>query len=182
MIRETSLELTSGVKETQTLIARDLSSQGKNIDIDPKEHIVNVMGNITMAKGAATARKNFNSQLYIDNAPARKQPLKNIKSTPASSQLVSIIETSLAAQQQLPSKIIKKRKLRFLKEKKDKTCLNWEIYRLKQEDLRDFISSDKKKAAAVAKLDKYFDALIWDQIALQRARPAPTPTVYIGRF
>lgn len=97
-----------------------------------------------------------------------------------SSQPLNIIENNLAAQQQPLSKVIKEKKLRFLKKKKDRACLDWEIFRLKQKELRGFVSSNKKKATAVAKLNEHFDVLVWDQIAFQHTCSALILTIYTG--
>lgn len=61
MIKEIPLELTSGVKKIQTFAVKNLLSQGKNMNIDPKKRIINITEDVTIAKNATMARKNLNS-------------------------------------------------------------------------------------------------------------------------
>lgn len=57
IIGETSLRLTNSNKEMQTFAIKDLLNKGKNINIDPKKHIIDVTEDVTMAKSVVTAKK-----------------------------------------------------------------------------------------------------------------------------
>lgn len=61
MVGETPLESISGVKKMQTFVTEDCSNQSKNMNIDLKKHIIDVTGDVTMAKGMAMAGKDPNS-------------------------------------------------------------------------------------------------------------------------
>lgn len=63
---------TNSIEKTQIFATGNLLGQGKNIDIDLKKIIVNVMRDITIAENAVTAGKVFNSQLYTNNILAEK--------------------------------------------------------------------------------------------------------------
>lgn len=63
------------------------------------------------------AKKNPNSQLCTNNTPARKQLLTNIGNALADSQPSNIIKINLVVQQQLPSKVTKKKTPLFEREK-----------------------------------------------------------------